>query len=112
MSPLQCPQDRRNHHFSFRKEIINQIFSQNSFDQQFAQNTRELTEESVKKITKIENDAKLVKDSITQLCMILRNKLNGPPLLCFLNKQSQSANTKSTKPPNKALFPTTKSKQE
>ena len=31
MSPLQCPQDRRNHRFSFRKEKINPTFSPNSF---------------------------------------------------------------------------------
>ena len=53
MSPLKCPQDRRNHRFSFRKEKINPISSPDN--RQFSQDTTELTKESGKNFTTVEH---------------------------------------------------------
>ena len=56
MSPLHCPQDRRNHRFSFRKEkkpnFLSKFLQKN---RHFSQDTRKLTEDSEKKFTTVEH---------------------------------------------------------
>ena len=81
MSPLQCPQDRRNHRFSFRKEKINPTSSQNQSNIQFAQDTRELTEESVENFTTVEQ--------INQSMSLLAAPTPASTLLSRANKQDR-----------------------